>query len=254
MLRRGAARRPPRLLIEVLAVLNPSAAGTEPIATETLEGVLGGMRSSFDLRPAMRGAPLLVAFGGIGAVPGKPVVFEFVNVTERLPASRLFVRDPHNCWYHRDPGIDATAEEIASIVRLLRPSRTVMTGNSAGGYAALLFGALLGVDEVHAIAPRSFLGPVRRIRAERRWRRAALRSRRHLDGRYIDLAPVLRPAQRTRFDVYFDSSSRPDRVHAQHLAETCELHGFAGGGHFLARHLRDTGALEELLDGALHGR
>ena len=54
------------------------------------------------------------------------------------------------------PDIDSVADHLRTITAMA--TEVVMVGNSAGGFGALLFGALLGW-EVHAFTPQTFIDP-----------------------------------------------------------------------------------------------
>ena len=104
---------------------------------------------------------LLVAFGGMAGQLGMPP-FEFFKATGEIPVKRLFVRDLHQAWYHRGiPGHGSTLETAAASLGELIAGRDVerlvVAGNSAGGYAALVFGTLLGADAALCFAPQSIL-------------------------------------------------------------------------------------------------
>ena len=101
---------------------------------------------------------LLIAFGGMVGRIGMPP-FEFFALTGELPIKRLFVRDLRQAWYHRGiPGYGDTLADCAESLRRLigdhDVDRVLTTGNSAGGYAALVFGALLGAETVLCFAPK----------------------------------------------------------------------------------------------------
>ena len=108
---------------------------------------------------------MLIAFGGMRGALGMPP-FEFLRATGRLRTSRIFVRDLAHVWYHRGiPGLGSTIEDAAAGIRTLLGSRQstslsggqrlIVTGTSAGGYAALVFGTLLGADVVLSIVPQT---------------------------------------------------------------------------------------------------
>ena len=110
------------------------------------------------------GSPAVIAFTGMARGLNELANFEFVKTTAQMPVSKVFVRDPHFCFYHR--GIDANCHSIPGLRTQLSlvleecsPTRLVCLGVSAGGFAALLFGHLLGADKVHAFGPQTVLLP-----------------------------------------------------------------------------------------------
>jgi pimeloyl-ACP methyl ester carboxylesterase len=205
---------------------------------------------------------LLLAFGGIAGRIGIPP-FEFFALTGAIPVKRLFVRDLRQAWYHRGvPHHGATLPEVAeSLGRLISPhgvERLVVAGNSAGGYAALVLGTLLGADTVLCFAPQTVLDlEILHAMGNHRWddRLEPLAAAGGLDPRFADLRQALPSARRadTAYRIYFDDALRPDRLHAERLAEVqgVRLYRFGGGSHGIARSLRQNGALHRVLRGAL---
>jgi hypothetical protein len=203
---------------------------------------------------------MVVAFGGLTMSVGGIPPFEFFRVLNDVaPVKKLFLRDLSQSWYHR--GVEGFAPDIAGveagireIVERAAPRRLVTIGASAGGYAALLFGRLLGADEVHAFGPQTFISPGLRARhLDRRWPklwRSLILSGRY-QPRYGDLYRVFRrtPSQDARVVVHYCPSDRLDSAHAKRLGRhpEVELRAHDGGGHFLVQHLRDSGRLQPLL-------
>ena len=92
----------------------------------------------------------LVLFGGMNNQIGMPP-FEFFRLTQDLPVKRIFLRDHEQAWYHR--GVRGAGNSIDEVVECLtqlfveaKVDKVLMVGNSMGGYAALLFGNLLGAN------------------------------------------------------------------------------------------------------------
>lgn len=213
---------------------------------------------------------LLIAFGGMRGLLGVPP-WEFFKATGGLPVKRLFVRDLRQCWYHR--GIPGYGEDLpgcaAALLGLAREGgaeRIVAAGNSAGGYAALLFGALLGAQTVLCFAPQTVIDPqVLGTWDDHRWDEQLndLLAHERLDPRLADLAGALAlahplpgaPSARTGFNVYYDSSFKPDRLHAEHIARVpgVRLIPREGGKHGIAAEMRDSGELDRVLREALDG-
>ncbi len=203
---------------------------------------------------------LLVAFGGIkGGMGIAP--FEFLRLASDVPTKRLFVRDLSQAWYQRGvPGLGETVGEAAAGLRTrIQESgarRVVMTGNSMGGFAALLFGAMCGADEVHAFSPQTFLGRWRRFRArDFRWReQIAAIHRRRPAGAVLDLRRTLRGWEGPGI-VHYCTNYDLDRAHATRLRGLpgVSLRGHESGDHQLVRTLRASGELVEILRAALRG-
>ncbi|HEX5224860.1 MAG TPA: hypothetical protein VFW29_07005, partial [Solirubrobacteraceae bacterium] len=104
---------------------------------------------------------LLIAFGGMNQRIGIPP-FEFFAAAGDIPVKRMFVRDLSQAWYHR--GVPGAGADLMSVHELLaktvaqhRVKRLVTAGGSAGGYAALVFGTLLGADTVLCFSPQTTL-------------------------------------------------------------------------------------------------
>lgn len=231
------------------------------------------MNPAVELERRQGASTLYVFFGGMAAGIVIPP-FEFYRASRILDAHRLFVRDFHQCWYHL--GIRGVSRDIPSTVGWLRgqiaelaPTRTVLVGNSMGGFAALLFGALLADVEVIAFAPQTFVSPCLRWRhhdcrwprkIHRLWRQSWFRPhcwdlRRRLSTRRRALGDCdSRPGAAGRwppFMIYASPSDPLDWVHAQHLSEVPGLcvHCVAEGGHDLVRTLRDQRLLPAIMAG-----
>ncbi len=207
---------------------------------------------------------LLLAFGGMVGRIGIPP-FEFFSLTGAMPVKRLFVRDLRQAWYHHGiPRHGSTIPEVAeSLARLIADhdvERLVVAGTSAGGYAALVFGTLLGADTVLCFAPQTVLDlDILADMDDHRWdyRIAEHPGTGILDAHWTDLRRALPEAHRadttrradTSYRIYFDDSLRGDRLHAERLADLAgvRLYRFGRGGHNIARTLRQTGALERVL-------
>jgi hypothetical protein len=205
---------------------------------------------------------LLVAFGGLQGELGMPV-FEFFKSTSDLAVKRLFVRDLRQAWYHQGlAGDDATLIDAADALRELigrtEVERLVTVGNSAGGYAALVFGTLLGAETALAFSPQTVLDLETWAAWEDfRWEKQLrpLVETGVLDGNWTDLRSALPDARHadTRYEIFFDETHRLDRLHAERLAdvEGTRLYRFGRGGHMLSLGLRRSGGLDRLLRRAL---
>lgn len=202
---------------------------------------------------------MLIAFGGIASrLDGIPP-FEFLSALNAHAARRIFVRDLDQCWYQRGVrGASSTLAETTTALHALvdasAPSRLVTLGTSAGGFAAIFFGAALGADRALAFGPQTFTSTrLRRWYRDHRWT-TEIGSIDDLDQSLVcrDLLPVVRRTARAgrspSIDIHVGRDSRIDRVHARRLRRVANVtvHAHAGG-HNVAKELRDRGELDAIL-------
>lgn len=206
-----------------------------------------------------KGAPLLVAFGGIAGKVGI-LPFEFFNLTKDIRANKIYVRDLQQVWYQRGlPGIATDLEGIAAFladrIEEVNPSRTVLVGNSMGGFAAIVIGILLNADRILAFAPQTFADRMHRfIYHDRRWPEQMREVHRTRGTRYLDAKPLLRLLRPTcETDIFYSRYDRLDRIHAERLsfASHIRTHSLGEGGHSVIKHLRDSGELTKIVLEAL---
>lgn len=147
------------------------------------------------------------------------------------------------------------------------PSRVVLLGNSAGGYAAVALASLLDVDEVVPVVPRSTLtDEVNDALGDDHFaelRRGALAGLPTAAVPLLDLRAVLlagfaarsaagRPPYRTRVRALHPTDDALDAAHAARLTELPEtvVSSYPRGDHQLAAVLRTTGELDAVVDAA----
>jgi hypothetical protein len=183
--------------------------------------------------------------------------FEFVKTTKYASYCRLFLRDVFGIWYHRGLAghtndIDETIELLSSDIKERGFREVVCVGNSAGGFAAILFGVGIGTDLVHAFSPQTFLDKWRMLRhRDLRWIRSlaslyVLRTQRKV----LDLNSVLSSNQVTKCVMHFCAGSRLDRIHVNHVARNrnVQLLGYPCSDHSVVKHLRDRGFLSKVIE------
>lgn len=197
---------------------------------------------------------VLVAFGGLYVRVGI-ADYEFFAVTKDLPAGMIFVRDRSRRIYHNGlPELGRTFPEMADgLRRLIGDRRWVGVGNSGGGFAALLFGALAGADEVHSFASVTFIDPRRR----RRYKDARfaedidrINADPNVQKRFLDVKPWMkRAAKPTRFHLYYSEAYDMDRIHAERLRRVrgVVLHPSGGKGHAVIKDFAVSGELKRIL-------
>jgi hypothetical protein len=203
---------------------------------------------AYDLDPASR--RMIVTFA---AFPGRLAVrpFAFHTLLEGVDVKTAFLRDHWSCWYHRGvKGIGGGIDEVAAFLRDFsrNAEETVLLGTSSGGYAAILFGSLLGL-EAHAFSPQLFIDPeLRRRHHDVRFPDEMEGLGADMDMRYADLRPVV-ARSRAPVNVYYSVKHKVDPAHAEHVGDldNVTLHGFEWDSHLLVRELRDRGWLEPFL-------
>jgi hypothetical protein len=198
---------------------------------------------------------LVIAFAGLRGFLGGFPAFEFRKVLSSVDVKSAFFRDHYAAWYHR--GVVDVGPDIDSVVAKLRQledeaERVVMIGNSAGGYAALLFGALLGCES-YAFSPQTFIEPgLLRAAGDHRWDEelGALLESGRFERRYADLAPLLAQSD-GRFEIFYGALDEIDAKHVERLSgiEQVTVNRIENCTHRVVKHLRDSGWLHSFLLG-----
>jgi len=209
-----------------------------------------------DLRPDSE--LLVVAFAGLAEEMGIPA-FEFMSLLSTLEVQCILVRDRRRIWYQRGVSgvgrsVDTVADHLAERVAALSPGRVAFIGSSAGGYAAILFSALVAVHKVIAFAPQTFIDPEERAaHGDTRWApaTAALREAGGPGTRYADLRLLLErlPADRPAIDIHYSNQSDLDVLHARRLAAVpgVQLMPHPSPGHNVPAYLKRREHLSALI-------
>ncbi|MEM7740681.1 MAG: hypothetical protein AAF225_07760 [Pseudomonadota bacterium] len=210
------------------------------------------------------GSPrLMVALSGFASRYRPWDAFHFQGLTKNYTVNKLFLRDPEQAWYHRgihgvSRTIDETAAYVAGTVGELGVERTVAIGVSSGGYGALLLGWLLDFDEVHAIAPQSYVDIDNRIANDDYYmdeQVANIYTYEYAQSEYFDLKPLFESDinRRTAFHIHYCDTHRLDTIHAERLEHipNVTLHRYAEGGHKLTPLLTRNGKLDEIISSSL---
>ena len=154
--------------------------------------------------------------------------------------------------------MEETVDNLKGIIKDAGVKRVVTFGNSMGGYACTLYGYLMEVDEIHAFAPTTVVGPVKRIMLldGRVWQHH-IRLYRHPKTHWnlFDLKKLVNP--KVKLNIHYDGDYRPDRWHAKYLYKknkNIHLHPYhIGGGHRVIRNLKQSGDLKRILTEAQTG-
>lgn len=195
---------------------------------------------------------LLCTFAGVwlqDATPG----FQFVHVTSDLSVRRAFFTDIDQLLYQKGVrGLGDSVVEVADALRGIHAEsgaeRVVYTGNSMGGFAAILFGVLAGADDVQVFSPQTDLqNPSASRYPENVERALASTATPYLSlPTLIDETPVDECPQIT---IHYSAFNLRDHRHANALAgrPRVQIHRYPIMSHSLASALRDTGLLSTIL-------
>jgi predicted esterase YcpF (UPF0227 family) len=171
--------------------------------------------------------------------------------------NKVYLRDPHQGWYHF--GLPGIAENIIELAGFLEKkfsehgiTNPVMVGNSMGGFAALLFGALLKVPTIHSFSPQTFINRFSRWRhKDERWQEQVETVLRSKQKKYLDLRKVLKKEKNDncQYTIYYSPHDRLDEIHASRMAgiKNVVLKPCGEGGHGVIKILRDNGTLKKLI-------
>lgn len=106
---------------------------------------------------------LVVMFSSMPAY--KRGTYDYLDYSKELPYTILFLRDKEAKYgYHAGldgltDSVESTTEFLKYFIKKLGPKRVTFFGTSIGGFAATLFGYLVGVDDVHVVSSVSFIDP-----------------------------------------------------------------------------------------------
>ncbi len=207
---------------------------------------------------------LLVTFAGMGWKDSIPTFIFYNFLKSYTNIDKLFLRDI-NCRYYISglKNSTSTFEETIDMYRGLinkkKYKRIVAIGCSAGGYAAILYGQILGFDKVIAFSPQTVLtnrkedliGDIYNAPRTCQW----LRSLNPDNAEYqkaLDLNNY-RPFK-TSIDIHYsvNGNKGADKKHAIYLqSENCNVFEHPGNDHMIALTLRDQGKLTEIIDKAI---
>lgn len=230
---------------------------------ETRSGAFNDLISQSDTHVALDLAgdarSLLILFGGIAGGVSMPV-FEFFRLTAGMPGKKAFLRDPRRGWYQLGlPGVGPTAQGVRryldQVITEADVDRVVMAGASAGGYAAMLFGAWCGVDHVLAFSPQTFIDAANRAAVgDNRWEPQIdhLHAQNPPEAIY-DLREALKASVTPHIALHVSNDDPLDLLHAHRVADlpNVTITEHDRGGHRLVKTLRDRGILGPLLQDAL---
>jgi predicted esterase YcpF (UPF0227 family) len=207
---------------------------------------------------------LLITFAGMGWKDSIPTFIFYNFLKSYTNIDKLFLRDI-NCRYYISGIKNSTTcfKETIDMYRELisrkKYKKIVALGCSAGGYAAILYGQLLGLDKVIAFSPQTVLtrrkedliGDIYNAPKTCKWLRTL-----HLDDEEYQKALDLNNYRHFTcpVDIHYsvNGNKGADKKHAIYLeSSNCTIIEHPGNDHMIALTLRDKGKLKEIIDKAI---
>ena len=201
--------------------------------------------------------PLIIAFGGMAGNLSEPV-YEFKNfLSKNFNCNLIFIKDSNKCWYFQGiRGIGNTVDQsvitLRKIVNNISHSKVISIGTSAGGYASILFGILLKVDNIISFSPQTFLDRKNRRQMNDKSRRGYIKKLYKMDvnnsKKYFDLLKLDNKAVH-RITIVYGYKNETDMKHVNRMKiwKNVHIRKFEGG-HLLVKKLRDNGILYNILN------
>lgn len=210
-----------------------------------------------DLHITSSDKPLFVAFGGIAQQLSMPP-FEFKNfLTKNFgDINFIFIRDTEQAWYFNgieglSTNMSLNIDGLKMLINQTPHTKTIFLGNSMGGYASILYGALLNVDHVLAFAPQTFVDKVKRAKhSDNRWPQQMKKLHgKYPTHKYYDLEELEAMEFDTDIRVFYSPQSKLDTVHANNIKHinNVDIHVEPKGGHGVIKTLKNNGKLAEII-------
>lgn len=192
---------------------------------------------------------LIISFGGLALRMGM-TMFEFNSAIKKLKVDSLFLKDTKRIWYQK--GISEEYPTVESVVELLKNytvnyRKVICIGNSAGAFAAILFGTLLDIDQVVAFAPQTLLKEEFNMKP---W----LSELRNMNQQKIfcnDLKKHLsNTGYSTKIDVCVPKLNPIDYAHSNYIRDLKNINIilFNTNNHNMAAHIKNTIGLNKFLE------
>lgn len=195
----------------------------------------------------------VISFAGLALVPGMPPR-EFWRSLSGFDVNVLLAKDFKQCWYQQGLlGLAGTVAETTELLRRAVPegqTTTATLGSSAGGYAAILFGVLMGVDKIVAFGPQTLLNS--RVFAKFENAQSVFADLVREGRDYLDLVEVIKanPGFAGKIRIYYSQSNEVDREAAERLAvfDFVEVLPHPGEAHGVAREMARGPEFKEALE------
>lgn len=136
--------------------------------------------------------------------------YEWYRLRISKACKHIFVRDIFKQWYLK--GVNSRIDNPEKFATFLRKEtcgfRTIMVGSSAGGYAAILYGSMLGAEKVLAFNSQFELASLL-SRSDENTNPLLFRLKENNSSRkYFDITPIINP--KTKIYYFYSKGSEWD--------------------------------------------
>ena len=195
---------------------------------------------------------LVVAFSGMATQLSMPPA-EFMRTFLTRNISVIFVKDFWQCWYQKGLlGLTKNIEETISFLQKeisdINPKKVIFVGTSAGGYASIVFGILLNVNEVLSFAPQTHIA--QNIFSKFKSEDSRITDI-NFESPYLDISKILKTHSYSgKINIYFGERNKTDKKHAINLSQfkCVNLIELPTDSHNTAKYLKDQGKLNSIFE------
>lgn len=197
----------------------------------------------------LRGAETtLLSFAGMRQVIGVPRAEFFKTLSGSEHYNIIFLKDFNQAWYQCGLfGVTDSVEDTVEYLKNIIPSSTkrlITLGSSSGGFAAILYGCLLGAEKTISFAPQTFLNE----EVFKRFKNIDSKKECIANALYKDLNEIACNS-RTIHHVYVGKHNKQDRIHIENLEKKDNFifHYLDTNSHNVAKFMKENGDLDKLL-------
>ena len=195
---------------------------------------------------------LVVAFSGMATQLSMPPA-EFMRTFVSKNISVIFIKDFWQCWYQKGllgltKNVDETAMFLKQELSEINAKKVIFIGTSAGGYASILFGILLNIDEILSFSPQTYI------------EKKVFAKFKSVDSRiddinftspYLDLSKIPESQSYSgKMNIYYGDQNKHDKQHARKLSQfkSVNLIDLPTNTHNTAKYLKDQGKLNKIFE------
>jgi hypothetical protein len=177
--------------------------------------------------------------------------YALASTLEKENISTIYVRDQTNAWYFNgvrglSTDVMSTVSGINDLLSKIKHTKTIFFGVSAGGFAAILYGALCNADLVVTVNPQTLLQ--KGVECFAHGNLYKLKWCNENDTIYRDLLNLTVP-EKTKIEIYYGKDEPVDVFHSTRMKSihNVSLHPEQGTHGTVAFRLRDSKKLKYIL-------